>query len=219
MNKPIDILIVDDHTLFRKGLRLLLNEMDNYRVVGEASNGIEMLRTLELIQVDIILLDIAMPEMDGIEAAKKALNLYPNIKIITLSMFDDADYYFKMVETGVHGFLLKDSDIIEVKNALDTVMNGRNYFSQELMQNVIYKMKDSSENENLLHQFDLTTREIEIIRLVCKGFSNHEIADQMCVSKRTIEKHRANVMEKCHCKNTADLVIFAVKHKIVNINN
>lgn len=218
MNKPVNILIVDDHSLFRKGLKLLLNELDNYRVIGEASNGVEMLRSLESIPADLVLLDIAMPEMDGVEAAEIALKEYPELKIITLSMFDDSDYYFKMVDLGVQGFLLKDSDIQEVKNALDAVMKGRNYFSQELMQNVIMKIKDTDENSDVMQKYELTERELGIIRLVCKGFSNQEIADEMYVSKRTIEKHRANVMEKCHCKNTASLVIFAVKNQIVNID-
>lgn len=217
MTKSTSILIVDDHSLFRKGLKLLLNELDNYIVVGEASNGIEMLRSLELINVDLVLLDISMPEMDGVEAAEKALKLYPDIKIITLSMFGDADYYFKMVDVGVHGFLLKDSDIQEVNSALDVVVSGKNYFSQELMQNVIYKMKDSNEIDKAKQNFELTNREVEIISLVCKGCSNNEIAENMCVSKRTIEKHRANVMEKCQCKNTASLVVFAIKHHIVEV--
>lgn len=188
MNKPVNILIVDDHSLFRKGLKLLLNELDNYRVIGEASNGVEMLRSLESIPADLVLLDIAMPEMDGVEAAEIALKEYPELKIITLSMFDDSDYYFKMVDLGVQGFLLKDSDIQEVKNALDAVMKGRNYFSQELMQNVIMKIKDTDENSDVMQKYELTERELGIIRLVCKGFSNQEIADEMYVSKRTIDR-------------------------------
>lgn len=214
-NNSYNIIIVDDHALFRKGLKLLLNSFGDFKVVAEASNGIEFLETLDVIPVDIALLDIDMPEMDGIEAAEKALKKYPNLKIITLSMYGDEEYYSKMVETGVSGFLLKDSDIDEVHAALTSVIEGKNYFSQELLQNLIRSLKNQDEQPKDF--YDLSAREIEIILLICQGFSNIEIGEKLFLSKRTVEKHRANILEKTDTKNTASLVMFAIKNKIVNV--
>jgi DNA-binding NarL/FixJ family response regulator len=210
-----NIIIVDDHALFRKGLKLLLNSFSDFNVVAEASNGIEFLDNLDVIPVDIALLDIDMPEMDGIEAAEKALKKYPALKIITLSMYGDEEYYSKMVEAGVSGFLLKDSDIDEVHAALTSVIEGKNYFSQELLQNLIRSLKNQDEQPKDF--YDLSAREIEIISLICQGLSNIEIGEKLFLSKRTVEKHRANILEKTDTKNTASLVMFAIKNKIVTV--
>lgn len=208
-------MIVDDHALFRNGLKLLLNAFDNFKVVAEASNGLEFLETIKVIPVDVVLLDIEMPEMDGIKAAQKALKEKPDLKIITLSMYGDEEYYYKMVEAGVVGFLLKDSDIDEVHAALVSVMDGKNYFSQDLLQNLIYTLKTTS--DKVVDTGDLSPREVEIISLVCKGMSNAEISEELFLSKRTVEKHRANVLEKTNTRNTASLVMYAIKNRIVQV--
>jgi DNA-binding NarL/FixJ family response regulator len=207
------VMIVDDHALFRNGLKLLLNSFPEFKVIAEAANGIEFLNSIDILPVDLVLLDIDMPEMDGIEAAQKALKKYPELKIITLSMFGDEDYYYKMVEAGVCGFLLKDSDIDEVYAAMCSVVEGRNYFSQELLQNLLKNIKNPE--ESTADMLDLSAREIEIISLICQGLSNVEIGDKLFLSKRTVEKHRANILEKTNTKNTASLVMFAIKNKIV----
>ncbi|MFP4663007.1 MAG: response regulator transcription factor [Bacteroidales bacterium] len=209
----IRVMLVDDHTLFRNGLKTLLSNMENVSVVGEAANGEEFLNDLGNTQPDIVLLDIAMPVMDGVEAATRALNQYPDLKIITLSMYGDEAYYNRMVEAGVRGFILKDSDIREVETAIKTVYSGRTYFSQELLQALLAGIR----SEPGIEKYDLSEREIEVIQQVCEGKSNLEIADDMCISKRTVEKHRANIMEKTHCKNTASLVIFAVKNHLYEV--
>ena len=214
-NKSQNIIIVDDHALFRNGLKLLLNSYSEFTVVSEASNGLEFLNALDVLPIDIALLDIDMPIMDGIEAAEKALKKYPDLKIITLSMYGDEDYYYKMVEAGVCGFLLKDSDIDEVHSALCAAIDGKSYFSQELLQNLIKSLKSGDENHSSVN--DLSAREIEIIALVCQGLSNAEIGEKLFLSKRTVEKHRANIMEKTNTKNTANLVMFAIKNRIVKV--
>ncbi len=206
-------MLVDDHTLFRNGLKTLLSGMDGVSVLAEAANGEEFLHQLEAALPDIVLLDIAMPVMDGVEAATMALKQYPELKIITLSMYGDEAYYNKMVEAGVRGFILKDSDIREVETAIKTVFDGRTYFSQELLQALLAGLR----TEPGIEKYDLSEREIEVIQQVCDGKSNMEIADDMCISKRTVEKHRANIMEKTHCKNTASLVIFAVKNNLYEV--
>jgi DNA-binding NarL/FixJ family response regulator len=209
------LIIVDDHTLFRNGLRILLNSLNNYHVVGEAANGQEFIDLLDKTAVDLVLLDIDMPVMDGITAAKLALQKFPHLKIITLSMYGEEDYYYKMVDAGVKGFLLKNSDMTEVKNALEAVYEGGNYFSSELLQTLVNSLRTSS-NPQELHM-DLSDREIEILILICKGFSNQEIAEQLFISKRTVDKHRANILEKSQCKNTAQLVMYAIKNQLVEI--
>jgi len=214
-NDILKIWIVDDHTLFRNGLKLLLNNIPTYQVTGEASNGVEFLSLLKKEIPDIVLLDIEMPEMDGITAAKKALSLYPDLKIITLSMYGEQEYYSKMVECGVPGFLLKNSDINEVKCAIDSIREGGNYFSKELMNNMIRSLKTNIKPNP--SKIDLSQREIEIIVEICKGLSNQEIGEQLFISKRTVEKHRSNILDKTNCKNTASLVVFAIKNNIISI--
>lgn len=208
-------MIVDDHALFRNGLKLLLNSFDSFKVISEASNGREFLEMMEVQPTDIVLLDIEMPEMDGITAAQEAMIKYPDLKIITLSMYGDEDYYYKMVDAGVAGFLLKDSDIDEVYAALNAVIEGRNYFSQDLLQNLISKLSHTTESINEISL--LTERELEIVSLVCQGLSNIEISEKLYLSKRTVEKHRANILEKTNCRNTASLVMYAIKNRIVKI--
>lgn len=209
------IIIVDDHTLFRNGLRILLNNLPNFQVVGEAANGQEFIDLLGHTQTDLVLLDIDMPVMDGIEAAKLALQKVPDLKIITLSMYGEEDYYYKMVDAGVKGFVLKNSDMNEVKNALETVYEGGNYFSSELLRTLVNSLRTNTKNKE--PQTGLSEREIEILILICQGLSNQEIADQLFISKRTVDKHRANILEKSECKNTAQLVMYAIKNQLVEI--
>ena len=216
-----NILLVDDHALFRSGLKMLIDGNPRYRVVSEASTGIEMLDYLrkgfrgEALVPDVVLLDISMPDMDGIQAAAEALRLYPDTRIITLSMYGEEDYYFKMVSLGVKGFMLKNSEITEVFGALEAVIDGGTYFSQELLFNLVSSLRSSTEpaaDDNLL-----SDRELEIVLLICKGLTNNEIADKLFISKRTVDKHRANILEKTTCKNTANLVVYAIKNKLVEI--
>jgi DNA-binding NarL/FixJ family response regulator len=212
--EKIRIIIADDHQLFRNGLKILLNAFPDFEVTGEASNGEEFLKILRNTKAEIALMDINMPEMDGIEATRKGLRLCPDINIIALSMYGEEEYYYKMVDAGAKGFVLKDSDISEVKEAILTVMKGGSYFSQELLYHVIQKIKHR-ENENKIA--NLSKREKEILMKICEGLSNQEIADNLFISKRTVDKHRANLLGKTNSKNTASLILFAIKNKLIEI--
>lgn len=211
------IFLVDDHALFREGLKTLLESVSNgkYVVVNEVANGKEFLELIPHSSADVVLLDIDMPLVDGFEAAKRALEIRPELKIITLSMHGDEDYYFKMVSLGVKGFLLKSSEIDEVLTAIEAVNEGGSYFSQELLQNLVGNLKSSQQEEE--KGSNLSERELEILLLICKGLSNQEIADLLFISKRTVDKHRANILEKTAAKNTANLVVFAIKNELVEI--
>jgi DNA-binding NarL/FixJ family response regulator len=212
--ETISIIIVDDHQLFRNGLKILLNAIPEFEVTGEASNGEEFLKMLKSASADIALMDINMPELDGIEATRRGLRICPSINIIALSMYGEEEYYYKMVDAGVKGFLLKDSDISEVKEAILTVARGGSYFSQELLYHVIQKIKH---REHESKSANLSKREKEILFKICEGLSNQEIAETLFISKRTVDKHRANLLGKTNSKNTASLILFAIRNKLIEI--
>jgi len=212
--KKIQIIIADDHQLFRNGLKILLSSFPEFEVAGEASNGEDFLKLLKTTPADIALMDINMPEMDGIEATRRGLKICPSISIIALSMYGEEEYYYKMVDSGAKGFLLKDSDIAEVREAILTVIKGGSYFSQELLYHVIQKIKH---RELESKSANLSKREKEVLHKICEGLSNQEIADTLFISKRTVDKHRANLLGKTNSKNTASLILFAIKNKLIEI--
>ena len=210
----LSIFLVDDHKLFREGLKLLLHGLDCVKEIHEASNGPEFLKSLRTEAPDIVFMDIEMPEMDGVETTQKALSLLPDLKIIALSMYGEEAYYSKMIEAGVQGFLLKDSDIQEVESAILLIAAGKSYFSQDILFKILQKGNDK---KSVSKSSELTEREKEVLYLICKGLSNQEIANTLLLSKRTIDKHRENLLLKTESNNTASLVIYAIKHGIIEI--
>ena len=216
MNKNISIILVDDHHLFRDGIKFILSKMANYSIVGEASDGSEFLDLLETIVPDLVLMDIAMSGMDGIEATKKALKLYPELKIIALSSYGDEIYYRQMIDAGARGFLTKSSNADEFEFAIKTVVNGNNYFSQDLLNKVVLKIsndKEDARDETL----KLTNREKDVLNCICQGFSNKEIAEKLFISPKTVDNHRTSLLSKTSSKNTASLVMYAIKNKLVRV--
>lgn len=206
------IALVDDHALFRTGLRGLL-EHAGHTVVAEAASGEEFLAMLQGLEADVVFMDFSMPGIDGAEATERALERRPDLKIITLSMFGEESYYTRMVKAGACGFLLKDSDIDEVIEAIDQVMTEGSYFSPQLLLSITSRMHlESSAVDD-----PLSEREKEILVAICRGLSNQEIADELFISKRTVDKHRANILEKTGCKNTAALVVYAIRTGIVEV--
>lgn len=213
--QQINITIVDDHTLFREGLKLLLQNFSFVGSITEAENGIQFLKQLESHCPDVVLMDIDMPGIDGVETTAKALNHSPQLKIIALSMFGEEEYYYQMIGAGARGFLLKNSEVGIVREAIQTVAEGSSYFSEELLYNIVKNIKKS--NNSQAPQHILSEREQEILMLICKGLSNAEIAENLSISKRTVDKHRENILSKTESKNTASLVMFAIKNKLVDI--
>jgi DNA-binding NarL/FixJ family response regulator len=212
--EKIRIILADDHQLFRNGLKMLLETLPEFEIAGEASSGVEFLDLVKSCNADIALMDINMPEMDGVEATRKGLKLCPSLSVIALSMYGEEEYYYKMVDAGAKGFLLKDSDISEVKEAILTVKKGGSYFSQELLHHVIQRIKNRETETKLAN---LSKREKEILLKICEGLSNQEIAESLFISKRTVDKHRANLLGKTNSKNTASLILFSIKNKLIEI--
>ncbi|MFZ2286715.1 MAG: response regulator transcription factor [Bacteroidales bacterium] len=210
----IRIALADDHQLFRNGLKILLGAYGEFEVVAEASNGAELLKIIEVSPADIVLMDISMPEMDGAEATAQLTRQAPDTKVIALSMYGEEEYYYRMVDAGARGFILKDSDISEVHDAIMAVHKGGNYFSQELLYHVIRRIKNREQEEK---SSSLSKREKEILLKICEGLSNHEIADTLFISKRTVDKHRANLLAKTGSKNTASLILYAIKNRIIEV--
>lgn len=217
--QKLKIYLVDDHKLFREGLKLLLSTRDFVKHIYEASNGREFVESLPLVDCDVVLMDIEMPEMNGIEATREALRLYPDLKIVVLSMYGDEQYYYQMIDAGAKGFMLKNSGIENVINAILKVAAGENFFSEELLFNILNNIRGSHKPDSGFPDNELSEREMEILYHVCKGESNQEIADSLFISKRTVDKHRANLLSKTGCRNTAALVMYAIKNKIIEVND
>ena len=214
--KKINIFLVDDHALFREGLRFLLQKIDFVDQILEAQNGLEFMEHIIEVKDCIVLMDIEMPVMNGVEATKKALERDPDLKIIALSMYSEESYLSSMIEAGASGFLLKNSSFNEVKNALTDVMEGKNYYSPHIIQSILEIMTNKINNSGK-DRDDITQREKDILYYICKGFSNAEIADKLSISKRTVDKHRENLLQKTQSRNTANLVTYAIKHHYFDI--
>lgn len=218
----IRIALVDDHSLFRRGLKVLLSSRPDFEVVADAGSGGEFLAMLPSARPDVVFMDYDMPEMNGAETAERALAEYPDLKIITLSMFGDSAYYSRMMSSGAKGFLLKDSEFDEVVEAVETVYSGGTYFSASLLESLSHSIRSAasgvdSSADAVAESDRLSDREVEILVAICQGFSTQEIADRLFISKRTVDKHRANILEKSGCKNTASLVVYAIRHGLVEV--
>lgn len=213
----LKVCIVDDHKLFREGLKLLLSTQDFVQHIYEASNGKEFLDSLSFMDCDVVLMDIEMPEMNGLEATEAALRMKPELKVIVLSMYGEEQYYYKMVDAGVKGFVLKSAGIEKVIAAIRAVADGESYFSEELLRGILNNMRDGGKLEAPAADSEISGRELEILYHVCLGLSNQEIADKLFISKRTVDKHRANLLSKTGCRNTAALVMYAIRNKMVEV--
>lgn len=215
MNKT-RIIIVDDHKIVRDGIRSLLTD-DHFEIVGEATNGIEAIELLNSVIPDIILIDINMPVMNGIECARQIISKYQGIKILALSMHNDEPHIRAMIESGSSGYILKNSGKEELVNAINTILGGATYFSDEVKESIMNSMLvKSTRDQGLKTKFELSEREIEVLKLIVKENTNNEIANKLFLSPRTVDAHRRNLLEKTGSRNTAGLVRFAIENDLVD---
>jgi DNA-binding NarL/FixJ family response regulator len=207
----IKAILVDDHPVFREGIKFLISGKNFAEVVAEASNGREFLEILPKHSPDIVLMDIDMPEMNGIDATKKAIEKNPALNILALTMFGDEIYYQRMIQAGVKGFLLKTSKLPELEEAVNAVSKGENYFSNEILKKIIVKFNKPENN------IELTERETEVLQYICKGFTNEEIAQKVNLSVAGVKYNRNNLYSKTNCNNSASLIVYAIKNKLITV--
>lgn len=214
----IKIIIVDDHAIFRNGLKILLEKNKKYVVVAEASNGEEFLDLITKFPADIVFMDINMPKLDGIHATKRAVDLYKNIKIIALTSFSDKETLNKMLAAGVDGFMHKNIEPGEIDLAIQHILAGHNYFSDEILETLTKNLLNKTiktRSEITIPQF--SERELDVLKLICKGYTNQRIGSELGISDRTVERYKTQLIEKTETSNTLNLVIFAFKNKLVDI--
>jgi DNA-binding NarL/FixJ family response regulator len=213
----IQIAIVEDHTLFREGLKSLLANIPDFKIIAEFANGKDFCDNLPDLDVHVILMDIEMPIMGGIEAARFT-NIYrPELQIIALSMYSDQRYYYEMIKAGISGFVLKEATTTELEKAIRDVNGGLGFFSPKLLQKAFINMPELEDKKRKIEKLQLTERELEILDLICKGLSNIEMSEKLFLSPKTIESHKSKLFHKTDTKNSAGLIIYAIKNELIEI--
>jgi DNA-binding NarL/FixJ family response regulator len=218
------ILLADDHTILRDGIRALLSADADLDVVGEASNGAEVLAILETTPTDVVLMDVQMPVFDGFATMPEIRSRFPEVRVLVLTMLDHENYVARMLEAGALGYVLKNAAISEITYAIRTVAAGNPFLCTEIGLNMLYKaVSQSAGPSNLTSDengtatgSDLTARELEVLKLIAEGLTNGEISDKLFTSKRTIETHRQNIIAKTQAKNTAALIKLAVSRGLIS---
>lgn len=216
MSKAYRVILADDHVLVRHGLKRILEENADIEIIGEVGDGLELLGVLKKIEPDLIILDVSMPNLRGIEAIPEIRHVHPHVKVLMLTMHKDEEYLYQAVSAGANGYLLKEDAEKELFLAIKSIQDGKIYISPGLsdqsMQN--WARLRRGENDSSLGE-TLTVRQREILKMIAEGKSNKEIGDLLCISVRTVERHRANMMEKLNVRKTAELVQYALrKHYI-----
>lgn len=215
MNDIIKLIIIDDHKMFREGIKALLEKDPQIRVIADSDNFSGIKNQLQEDKPDIILMDIDLAEINGIEATVYVRKNHPEIKVLALSMHSDHNYVIKMLEAGATGYLLKNAGKEEMLNAIKSVSIGDSYFSKEVSAQIFDELNRTKEKEPYIKKILVTTRETEVLKLIAQEYSNQEIADKLFISVRTVDTHRRNLLEKLGVKNTAGLVRYALKNRLV----
>jgi DNA-binding NarL/FixJ family response regulator len=212
--KKIKILLVDDHALIREGIKNSLMNHEHLDV-AEAVNGKEAIDQIAHTNFDLVIMDISMPEMSGTEATSIITKKYPNLNVLMLSMHTDESHIREALKAGALGYILKNTDMEELLEAIVTVSNGEPYFNKEVSAKIMNQLVRGKENNQSNGLSKLTNRETEILKLISEEYTNHEIADKLFISSRTVDTHRRNLIQKLQAKNTAGLVRYAIRNKIV----
>lgn len=214
MNTPISVFVVDDHPMIIDGILGYLDNTEDFEICGTASNGLEALEKLISKEVDVILTDIQMPLMDGMEFVKKVKLDDPDQKVIVLTMFNEAQYIKKMLQLGASGYVLKSAGKSELKQAVQFVHSGGQFYSPEVTEVIMNKLRGNQPSVSMVTE--LSDREKEILYLILKQKSNQEIGEELFISTRTVEAHKRNLLEKTGSKNVAGLVLYAVDNQLFN---
>lgn len=214
---PIRLVIADDHEIFRDGLALMLSRQKNMELAGQASDGTELIKIVRETAPDVVLADIKMPNMDGIEATKVLLKEFPDLRIVALSMFSEENLIVEMLEAGAKGYLLKNADKQEILDAITTVMDDKEYYCRDTSATLAGMIVKSNFNPFRKREIvEFSDREMEIIKLICKQFTAQEMGESLFLSRRTVEGYRTRILEKMNVKNTAGVVIYALKNKLIS---
>lgn len=216
MKKTIKLGVVDDQHLFRKGLISLIREFEELDIIVEASNGNELVEQLKTSQPEVILLDLEMPGMDGIETTMYLKRMYPEIKILILTMHNEEEIILHLIEKGAHGFLLKDHPIETLVDAIYAVIENGYYFNDHVSKVMVKGLVRNQKIKPSFNEVRLSEREIEVVRLICREYTNKEIADKLFISVRTVDGHREKVLQKTGAKNTAGIVMYAIRNNILD---
>ena len=216
MTKKYEIVIAEDHTILREGLRALLSNHPDFDVVGEAEDGLQAVRRVEKLMPDLVLMDLSMPRTNGLVAINEIKKRFPATKIIALTVHKTEEYVFSTLQAGADGYVLKDARHAELVIAIEQVMKGRRYLSPQISGRVIEGYLDGKRTSNASSVWDtVTEREREVLKLIGEGYKNREIADYLCISLKTVEKHRANIMKKLDLHITAALTALAFDKGLV----
>jgi len=206
------IVLADDHVMFRQGVKSILEKDKNLEVVGETGDGLELIQLLKNMTADMVILDISMPHLRGLEATREIKMLSKDIKVLILSMHKDKEYMRSAISAGAEGYLLKEDADTELFDAIERIRQEGRYISPLLLEELTDKLFQLDNEGQLFRDYEnLTTREREVLKLISEGLSNKDIADRLFVSVRTVEHHRANIMRKLHIKSTASLVKYAIR--------
>ncbi|AZD62107.1 response regulator transcription factor [Pseudomonas chlororaphis] len=216
-----NLLLVDDHSLIRAGVRALVMDIPGYAVIGEANDGAQVLEMVERLSPDIILLDISMKDVSGLEALKKLKVVHPQSKVLILSMHTDPALIMQALESGAHGYLLKDTTANELEHALDALRNNERYLSPAIAHTVINQalIRVQKPHPEPVETHNLTARQLEILRLIVRGKSTREIAHGLGLSIKTVETHRSQIMKRLQIYDVAGLVLFAVREQIISLDD
>jgi DNA-binding NarL/FixJ family response regulator len=216
-----NLLLVDDHSLIRAGVRALVMDIPGYAVIGEASDGAQLLERFDALQPDIVLLDLSMKHTGGLDALKDLKRAYPKSKVLILSMHTDPELIMCALESGAHGYLLKDTTANELEHALLALRNNERYLSPAIAHTVINQalIRNQAQVNPPPHSHNLTARQLEILRLIVRGKSTREIANGLGLSIKTVEAHRSQIMKRLQIFDVAGLVLFAVREQIISLDD
>jgi DNA-binding NarL/FixJ family response regulator len=216
-----NLLLVDDHALIRAGVRALIMDIPGYAVVGEAGDGAQLLAQFDALQPDIVLLDLSMKHMGGLDALQQLKRAHPKCKVLILSMHTDPELIMRALESGAHGYLLKDTSASELEHALLALRNNERYLSPAIAHTVINQalVRNQAPAAAIAHSHNLTARQLEILRLIVRGKSTREIAHGLGLSIKTVEAHRSQIMKRLQIFDVAGLVLFAVREQIISLDD